>query len=105
MLTSEQALKLIDAGFTAAEVRAMYAGEQREPEPEEATEPEQTPDPEPEQAPPEAPQALTAEDVRQIVADQLKLVQQTANARSADRTGGEAPKSVQDVLRDIVKSM
>ena len=64
-----QVTKLLDAGFTAAEIREMMQGTQPEPQPETQPEPETKPEPEPQ---PEAEPAPTAEELLTEIRDLLK---------------------------------
>lgn len=106
-------LQLIRAGFTADEIRGMSAPEttpETQPEQQDAPEaPAQGQDPEPEApAAPEAPEQLellTAADVKRIVAEQLKAATQAANARTAQRGPADQPKTAEDVLRELAKSL
>lgn len=109
----DDVLKLINAGFTADEVRAMGAGE-AVPDPAETPEEKQSADAAPvaDEAPQEEPQTapeqvqpMTAENVRKIVREQLKAAQQAANARSADRGGSEKPLTADDVIRELTKRL
>lgn len=104
MLNSEQVLKLIDAGFSADEVRGMFGAGETAEQPD-TPEAEEQPDAAQDDAEtsPEQPQTLTAEDVRNIVREQLKAAQQSANARTASRGGSEKPLTAEDVLRDLAK--
>lgn len=110
----DDVLKLINAGFTADEVRAMGAGADAVPDPAELSEETQSadaapvadeaPQEEPEKAP-EQVQFMTAEDVRRIVRAQLKAAEQAANARTADRGGQEKPLTADDVIRELTKRL
>ena len=109
----DDVLKLINAGFTADEVRAMGAGADAVPDPAEQPEENQSADAAPvaDEAPQEEPNApeqvqiMTPEDVRRIVREQLKAAQQAANARSADRGGSEKPLTADDVIRELTKRL
>lgn len=104
-MTTDQVLKLIEAGFTAEEIRGME--KPADPEPETQPEPEQEPEPEPEKEPePETEsKPLTAEDVKQIVADAMKAAQQAANRASARRDDEKPPMTAQDVIRQLAKQL
>lgn len=110
----DDVLKLINAGFTADEVRAMGAGADAVPDPAETPEEKQSADAAPvaDEVPQEEPQTapeqvqfMTPEDVRKIVREQLKAAQQAANARSADRGGHEKTLTADDVIRELTKRL
>ena len=110
-MQASEVLKLIDAGFTADEVRSMMhtqeapqaTQEQAQEAPQE--EPQQT-DEAPQEAPhaaQDAPQAVTAEDVRRIVAAAIKAAQQTANAKTAERAAENKTLTAEDVIKSLLQ--
>lgn len=99
-------LRLIEAGFTADEVRAMETGEvQTQTDAAPAEEPAE----EQEEAPAEAsadaaPAQSDDERIRALVLQTIKNLQQKDNARSAQR-GAEKPKTAEDIIRELSKHM
>ena len=102
-MNTENVLALINAGFTADEVRRMMADSA---EPEAPAEPAPAPDPEPEPAPEPAPdkdpvQLLqTIEALRQQIED-LRSTFSAAAVRQ-DNFGGPEKETVGDVLAAII---
>ena len=93
----DEVLRLIDAGFTADEVRAMGGPQKDQEKPAEDEKPAEKP---------QGALAVSADDVRTIVAEQLKAALQKANARSAERTAGaDKPKTAQDIIKELTKNM
>lgn len=99
-METEKILKLIDAGFSAEEIRGMM-------QPQEA--PEETPEEKPEETPEEKPAAKQPENVNDIfmaelnktleaMNDTLKSIQ-SANIRHSK---GQQPESPVDIASDIL---
>lgn len=98
-----QVTKLLDAGFTAAEIREMMQGTQPEPQPETKpeteTKPEPEPQPEPETKPEPKPQPDPTEQrltsIETSISSLLKAIQES-NLRN-DTQPGAGTKSMQEL--------
>jgi DNA-binding transcriptional MerR regulator len=92
-----QVTKLLDAGFTADEIREMMQGTQPEPQPEPETKPEPQPEPEtkpePEPQPDQTEQRLT--NIENNISSLLKAIQES-NLRN-DTQPGAGTKSMQEL--------
>lgn len=98
-----QVTKLLDAGFTAAEIREMMQGTQPEPQPETQPEPETKPEPEPQPEtkpepepkpqPDQTEQRLT--NIENNISSLLKAIQEN-NVRKDTQLDG-SPKSMQEL--------
>jgi len=100
-------LRLIDAGFTADEVRAMEAGEvqQTQADTAPAEEPAEEPAPAEAEAQADAAPAQTDDErIRALVLQTIKNLQQKDNARSAQRAA-EKPQTAEDIIRELSKHM
>lgn len=106
-------LRLIEAGFTADEVRAMETGEVQQTQAD--TAPAEAPAEEPAaEAPADAAPAQSEAEhvrdvsdddhVRAIVMQTIRNLQQKDNARAAQR-GAEKPKTAEDIIRELSKHM
>lgn len=109
-MQANEVLKLIDAGFTADEVRSMMKQEAPQETQEKAQdapqeEPQKT-DEAPQEAPQaaqDAPQVVTVEDVRKIVNAAIRAAQQTANAKTAERAAENKTLTAEDVLKSLMQ--
>lgn len=99
-MTFEQLMKLLDAGFTKAEIMALNGTQepapQPEPEPEPAPAPQPEPEPEPEPAP--APQ----NDQAAILA-KLEELNQTIIRSNINNSRQPETESVDDILATIIR--
>ena len=99
-MTFEQLMKLLDAGFTKAEIMALNGTQepapQPEPEPEPAPAPQPEPEPEPEPAP--APQ----NDQAAILA-KLEELNQTIIRSNINHSRQPETESVDDILATIIR--
>lgn len=104
-----QVTKLLDAGFTAAEIREMMQGTQPEPQPETQPEPETKPEPqpepetkpEPEPQPDQTEQRLT--NIENNISSLLKAIQEN-NVRMDTQLGGST-KSMQELTNDAMNAL
>lgn len=90
-----QVTKLLDAGFTAAEIREMMQETQPEPQPEPETKPE--PEPQPDQTE----QRLT--NIENNISSLLKAIQES-NVRKDTQLGGNT-KSMQELTNDAMNAL
>lgn len=116
-----QVTKLLDAGFTAAEIREMMQGTQPEPQPEPQpetkpetetkpkteTKPEPEPQPEPETKPEPKPQPDQTEqrltNIENNISSLLKAIQEN-NVRKDTQLGG-SPKSMQELTNEAMNAL
>lgn len=104
-----QVTKLLDAGFTAAEIREMMQGIQQNPQPEPQPEPETKPEPqpepetkpEPEPQPDQTEQRLT--NIENNISSLLKAIQES-NVRKDTQLGGNT-KSMQELTNDAMNAL
>ncbi len=100
-----QVTKLLDAGFTAAEIREMMQGTQPEPQPEPETKPDPQPEPEtkpePEPQPDQTEQRLT--NIENNISSLLKAIQES-NVRKDTQLGGNT-KSMQELTNDAMNAL
>ena len=104
-----QVTKLIEAGFTAQEIREMMQGTQQDPqpepqpEPETKSEPETKPEtkPEPEPQPDQTEQRLT--NIETSISSLLKAIQES-NVRKDTLLGGNT-KSMQELTNDAMNAL
>ncbi len=98
-----QVTKLIEAGFTAQEIREMMQGTQPEPQPEPETKPEPQPEPEtkPEPQPDQTEQRLT--NIETSISSLLKAIQES-NLRN-DTQPGAGTKSMQELTDAAMASL
>ena len=100
-----QVTKLLDAGFTADEIREMMQGTQPEPQPEPETKPEPQPEPEtkpePEPQPDQTEQRLT--NIETSISSLLKAIQES-NLRN-DTQPGAGTKSMQELTDAAMASL
>lgn len=104
-----QVTKLLDAGFTAAEIREMMQGTQQDPQPEPQPEPEIKPEPEtkpetkpePEPQPDQTGQRLT--NIENNISSLLKAIQES-NVRNDTLLGGNT-KSMQELTNDAMNAL
>lgn len=94
MLTIEDTLKLIDAGYTAEQIRAMQPQEPQEPQPQE-------PQPQEPQEPQE-PQPLTAADLTPVVEAIEALRKDFKSANLAAAQQPQNRQGVDEVLASII---
>lgn len=100
-MTVEEMLKLIDAGFTAEELRAMKqerAKEQQAPAPEEK--PKETPKEEKAPAPEEKP---TADEKMEKMLNEIRDLKKAVFAFNVMNQEQPQPKSADDILANIMK--
>lgn len=94
MMTIEDTLKLIDAGYTAEQIRAMQPQEPQEPQPQEPQEPQ------PQE--PQEPQPLTAADLAPVLEAIAEL---KGDIKSANLAAAQQPQNrqgVDEVLASII---
>ena len=102
-----QVTKLIEAGFTAQEIREMMQGTQQDPQPEPQPEPETKPEPEPqpetkpEPQPDQTEQRLT--NIETSISSLLKAIQES-NLRN-DTQPGAGTKSMQELTDAAMASL
>lgn len=94
----EDLMKLVNAGFTKAEIQAMVSAEQPAPEPAPAPEPE----PEPEPAPAPAPEANYNQAIQQLT-DQVS--QLTNLVQKSNLLRMEQPEVKQESAEDVIASI
>lgn len=94
MLTIEDTLKLIDAGYTAEQIRAMQPQEPQEPQPQEPQEPQ------PQE--PQEPQPLTAADLAPVVEAIEGLRKDFKSANLAAAQQPQNRQGVDEVLASII---
>lgn len=94
MLTIEDTLKLIDAGYTAEQIRAMQPQEPQEPQPQEPQEPQ------PQE--PQEPQPLTAADLAPVVEAIEALRKDFKSANLAAAQQPQNRQGVDEVLASII---
>ena len=106
-------LRLIEAGFTADEVRAMESGEAQQTQADtvqaetlaEEQAAEVSADAAQAQSETEHVRDVSDDDhVRALVLQTIKNLQQKDNARAAQR-GAEKPKTAEDIIRELSKHM
>ena len=94
-----QVTKLIEAGFTAQEIREMMQGTQQDPQPEPQPEPETKPEPQPEPETKPEPQPDQTEqrltNIETSISSLLKAIQES-NLRN-DTQPGAGTKSMQEL--------
>ena len=104
-----QVTKLIEAGFTAQEIREMMQGTQQDPQPEPQPEPEPKPEPEtkpepepqPDPHPDQTEQRLT--NIENNISSLLKAIQES-NVRKDTLLGGNT-KSMQELTNDAMNAL
>jgi DNA-binding transcriptional MerR regulator len=102
-----QVTKLIEAGFTAQEIREMMQGTQQDPQPEPQPEPETKPEPQPEPEtnpepqPDQTEQRLT--NIENNISSLLKAIQES-NVRNDTQLGGNT-KSMQELTNDAMNAL
>jgi len=105
-MTFEQLMKLLDAGFTKAEIMALNGTQepapQPEPEPAPQPEPEPAPQPEPEPEPEPEPAPAPQNDQAAILA-KLEELNQTIIRSNINHSKQPETESVDDILATIIR--
>lgn len=99
-MTFEQLMKLLDAGFTKAEIMALNGTQEPAPQPEPEPEPEPAPQPEPEPQPEPAP--APQNDQAAILA-KLEELNQTIIRSNINNSRQPETESVDDILATIIR--
>ena len=97
-MTFEQLMKLLDAGFTKAEIMELNGTQEPAPQPEPEPEPAPAPQPEPEPEPAPAPQ----NDQAAILA-KLEELNQTIIRSNINNSRQPETESVDDILATIIR--
>lgn len=99
-MTFEQLMKLLDAGFTKAEIMALNGTQEPAPQPEPEPEPAPAPQPEPEPQPEPAP--APQNDQAAILA-KLEELNQTIIRSNINKSRQPETESVDDILATIIR--
>lgn len=99
-MTFEQLMKLLDAGFTKAEIMALNGTQEPAPQPE--PEPEPAPAPQPEQEPQPEPAPAPQNDQAAILA-KLEELNQTIIQSNINHSRQPETESVDDILATIIR--
>lgn len=99
-MTFEQLMKLLDAGFTKAEIMALNGTQEPAPQPEPEPEPAPAPKPEPEPQPEPAP--APQNDQAAILA-KLEELNQTIIRSNINNSRQPETESVDDILATIIR--
>ena len=110
-MTTTEVLKLIDAGFTAEEIRGMIAPAPA-PEPTPAPAPEPTPepnpatiqkDPAPAEPAPAAPDPDPLDDIKQQIAGLTSTVKEMSKSIITPNLADIKPQGIEDVISNFFK--
>ena len=99
-MTFEQLMKLLDAGFTKAEIMELNGTQEPAPQPE--PEPEPEPAPQPEQEPQPEPAPAPQNDQAAILA-KLEELNQTIIRSNINNSRQPETESVDDILATIIR--
>lgn len=99
-MTFEQLMKLLDAGFTKAEIMALNGTQEPAPQPE--PKPEPAPAPQPEQEPQPEPAPAPQNDQAAILA-KLEELNQTIIRSNINNSRQPEQESVDDILATIIR--